>query len=329
MNRSELNSLVASENRYVSTAQVARALGVSVTTVKRWVDSDILPAHRTAGGHRKLLLADILRLAREENLPQADLASLVSKPQTVDLDDPRAIYEQLLRAVSELDVALVSATLHGAYQNGYSIETLADRVISPVMVEVGHDWEAGRIDVSHEHRATQAVVSALYELKASLRGEPVANGPLAVGGAPEHDHYILASLLCDLVLMDAGWEVVDLGPHTPISAFLATAERLKPRLIWISVSHLRDADRFVSEYRDLYRLAEERGVAIALGGRALTDSIRQRFHYTTFGDGLTQLASFARTLYRPPTLPRRGRPRGTRGTGNAEQEETPSGPLTA
>jgi MerR family transcriptional regulator, light-induced transcriptional regulator len=295
-----------SEHRYVSTAQVSQALGVSVTTVKRWVDEGIL----TPGGHRKLLMADVIRLVREGNLPKADLTQLVPK-KSVNQADPNELYKQVYDAIRKFDGELIRSLLHAGYNAGIPIDVLGDRVISPAMAQLGHDWEAGKADVMKEHRVSQACVSAMYELRAVIRMNAEVDRPIAVGGAPEHDHYVLPTLLAKLTLLDSGWDAINLGPHTPFSAYEAAVNQLEPQILWLSVTHIENAEKFLSEYRKLYSLCQEKGIAVALGGRALVDSIRTRMQYTTFGDGLGQLASFARSMHRRPTRPKRGRPPGT------------------
>jgi excisionase family DNA binding protein len=300
----------------MSTAQAAAALGVSVTSVKRWVDDGILPAHRTAGGHRKLLVADLVRLVRSGDLPAADPAQLFARAGVREGPDPAALRQEFRRAVKDRDPDLLRAVIDGAYRCGLAIDRLADEVIAPVFHEVGQEWERGRLEVMAEHRVTQACLAALHELAPALRGAEGAGRPVAVGGAPEHDHHGLGSLLAQMALTDCGWEAVNLGPHTPFAALRAAVRELRPRLVWVSATCLVEPERFVAEYREFYPEAVVAGAAVAIGGSGITEAVRTQLPYACYGDGLTHLAEFARSLYRPPRRPRRGRPPG-RGTGRA------------
>lgn len=296
---------------FVSTAQAAKALGVSVSSVKRWVEDGILPAQKTAGGHRKLLLADVIELARQGKIPARDVAGLKLKFKKGQLPSTSILEKHLYPALLAGDAAAVRSILHGAYQGGIALEALADEVIAPAMQKIGSDWASGKIDVMHEHRASQICAAALFELKAVLDDRSSRNRPVAVGGTLEGDYSVLPSLLAQMVLLDSGWEAVNLGPDTPLASFRRALDELKPRLIWISVSHLQDEASFVRNYRQLYKQAEQADVAVAIGGRALGENLRASIPYTAHGDTLGHLAAFARTLHPRPRRPKRGRPPGT------------------
>lgn len=245
------------DGRFLSTVQVAKAVGVSVTTIKRWVDDGILPAHRTAGGHRKLVLADVLRLTREGGLPPSDLGQLVPVSRT-EPSDPDRYLEQLLDAVKEIDDARIRSVIRAAYQSGIAIEALADRVISPAMAFVGRQWQHDKLDVGTEHLVTGAVVAGLFELQGTIAANAAGDRPVAIGGAPEGDHYILPSLLAKLTLIEAGWNAVNIGPNTPASSFQKLFDSHRPKLLWLSVSHVENAGRFASDYSHLFRQAHSR-----------------------------------------------------------------------
>jgi excisionase family DNA binding protein len=295
--------------QYLSTPEAAGVLGVSVSTIKRWVDEGVLPAHRTAGGHRKLLRAEVLALARQGDLPRGDLAALTAVSARESALDLETMVADLWKTLLDGQGFEVRAMIRRAYGSGVAIETLADRVIAPAMAKVGHDWETARIDVWQEHRATQLCAAALFDLKNELEARAERNRPVAVGGAPEGDPYLLPTLLAQYVLLDSGWEAVNLGPNTPLQSLAKALKELRPRLLWLSVSYVEHKATFIDGYQELYRAAERQGVAVAVGGQALGGAIRSAIPYTTHGDGLSHLAAFARTLHPRPKPPRRGRPR--------------------
>jgi excisionase family DNA binding protein len=294
--------------QYLSTAQVAAGLGVGVSTIKRWVEDGILPATKTAGGHRKLLLADVLAVAKRNNLPVHESALLGARATSKSPRDPSSRWKEFHRALVKGDLRSSRAAIHGAYQHGTPVETIADEIVQPAMQQIGKEWQAGVIDVMHEHRASQLCASVLTELKQWLETRAVRHRPVAVGGAPEGDHTVLATLLAQMVLLDAGWDAVNLGPSTPLKSLALAVRELRPKLVWLTISHQVVDAQFRRDYSTLYQLIQDSGASLVIGGRALTESIRASLPYTAYGDGLTHLAAFARSLHPQPRRPRPGRP---------------------
>lgn len=291
-------------NRYVSTAQVAIALGVGVSTVKRWADEEKIPAHRTPGGHRRILRDELLELIRQGRIHCSDTGPLLGEQESAPmppaanepLDNPT---QALLEALQSGHAEMARRVILGAYDSGQSVEAIGDQLIAPVMHQVGHEWETERIDVYEEHRASQICLAVLQELRTRILPRKRVDGRLAIGGGPEGDMYEMSNLLVEMVLLSHGWRAVNLGPHTPLCSFEKAVDELKPGLLWLSVSHLADEGRFLREYQQLFQVSEQAGAAVAIGGPALTDVVRSQMPYTTFGDGLSHLASFVRRIEAP------------------------------
>ncbi|MDT7514667.1 response regulator [Rhodoferax mekongensis] len=56
---------IPSNDELMTTREVGEVLGVAVRTVQLWVESGVLPAWRTAGGHRRIARSAVERLTRE------------------------------------------------------------------------------------------------------------------------------------------------------------------------------------------------------------------------------------------------------------------------
>ena len=74
---------------YYTTYQVSQVLGVSLPTVVNWVNSNMLDAHRTPGGHRRIARNDLIAFAREYNYPLSEdfLSDAPGKKRVLIVDD--------------------------------------------------------------------------------------------------------------------------------------------------------------------------------------------------------------------------------------------------
>jgi excisionase family DNA binding protein len=246
--------------RSISPRHLAEALGVSESSLKRWVDSGRIAAARTEGGHRRIALAEALRFIRESSTP-------VAKPELLDLPEVASVREHGDRLYDLLlagDVVAVRGWLVARYLEGASIAQICDGPIRGAMHALGDLWRHDPQGVFVEHRATAVCLQAVAQLRTMI-AEPPANAPVAVGGAPAGDPYLLATMLAAMVLEEAGVRAVNLGPDTPVAAFEAAVAQHRPKLLWLSVSTALSGGRARAYERWLESSPE--GLQIVVGGQ--------------------------------------------------------------
>lgn len=283
-------------NRFVSPRQLAKAAGVSESSIKRWCDQGLIPTVKTAGGHRRLTLdaaAEYLRQAHPDAHPE-----LLGLPPRTHLEEHSvgATIAELYHRLVAGDDAACRAILFDLHLSGERVSRIADAVISPAFQSVGSGWECGDVEIYQERRACRIVLRILEELKTVV---PAAkrSAPLAIGGTPECDPYMLPTALVELTMQQSGWRSQSLGSRLPFNTLAAAIRDQQPRLFWLSISHVTDERQFLAQYREFYS-AVQNDVAVVVGGRALTDSYRRNMEYAAFCDNLQHLEAFARTIKR-------------------------------
>lgn len=291
---------VPDSKRYYTPRELSVALDVSESSVKRWVDDGLLAATRTAGGHRRIALAEAVRFLRTAGTAGAGPISMfggaVSVLPVKDTDGER-LADQLFEALRHDDGETSRALILGAFLGGWSIAALADGPIRSAMARIGELWRHSAEGIVIEHRAVDLVVQIAGQLR-SLLPHPRAETPGALGGAPAGDPYLLPSQLTALALAEVGFRDRNLGPDTPFASLMEAARRYRPRLVWLSVSAKVDDERRLRD--DLVTLADDLaplGATVGFGGRQ-APFVPLGARAIRFA-GIGELAAYARGLLVP------------------------------
>ncbi|APW60909.1 excisionase family DNA-binding protein [Paludisphaera borealis] len=279
------------------THEVAERLQVSVSTVKRWVDSGTLQAVRTQGGHRQVAISEVDRMARR--LARGGEAGVRAVSSRVDERSCELLVKLLRQGESRAAQDLVK-TLS---LQGCPAETLADDLVRPVMEQIGHGWLIGAIDVFEEHQASQSMAGALHELIAVQAGRP-ASGPLAIGATPEGDPYVLSCLLAELLLREQGWQVRNLGANLPLRSLANAAIAYRPKIVYLSINFVMDETLFARDFVRFHEAAVAVGAAVIVGGRALGAVLRSKLPYAAYAERMAHLLEFARSHWSEAALER-------------------------
>ncbi|MBL9124499.1 MAG: B12-binding domain-containing protein [Planctomycetaceae bacterium] len=276
--------------------QVARAIGVSESSLKRWCDKGLLTTQKTVGGHRRLPFNDVIQFLRQsgQRLSQPELLGLPATAGQGSTVISRAC-EQVVAALVVGDAEQVRRLIVDLYLAGQRAVEICDKVLAEALHRIGQQWGHGEVEVYQERRAVEIVVRVLYELREMLPSlSPSA--PAAFGGTLSGDFYILPTTMAELALREAGWRADSFGTNLPPETFAAALASNCAPLAWLSVSHIPDRTTFLSDYERVARAASLAGTALVVGGRALDAELRQDMQFAAACDNFRHLVGFAANL---------------------------------
>ncbi len=301
------------ESSLLSTQQVSDILNVSSSTVKRWVDEGRLQAVKTIGGHRKIHACDLLRVVREQHWNHVNVGPIEELLGTQNQNFcPDQTVFKFHEALTKGNQEQIRSILLESYHGGIPVNEIGDQIICPAMNQLGQEWSRGQVEIFYEHHSTQGVLASLMEIRRHLIEtiRPPENSPLAIGGGPEKDHYILANLLVELVFLQSQWRVINIGPNTPVASLDKAFREKSPKIVWVSATHLAEPDTFLTDMKAFRTVVEQSGGELVIGGQGVPRTILDAIDLPWRGTNLTALNQHIRVLFPVGQPPRRGRPPG-------------------
>lgn len=288
-----------SPTKFLTTRQLSRVWLVSEATIKRWADTGQLKSSRTVGGHRRFPLAEVMRFQTERGLgvttvgASAAVATATASAATFDAEQAA---EQFLEAVRHGRAGEATALLLEAHMLGAELDLIFDAVVASSLQRVGDLWYGEEMSVAEEHLATSTAMRAVESLAASTRRAGAKAGA-AVCCAAEEEMHTLPVLCAQALLEGAGWDVRNLGGHTPFFALAEYVERQRPSLVCVSATLQRELEHNARDYAQLSTAARACGARIVLGGEGFRDrAVRARFPADLHAESFKDLSEFVRQL---------------------------------
>ena len=180
-------------------------------------DIDLLRLlHRAILGGRRISWVAGLDVRQLSDLVREDEEAEAERPHERLAEDagtsPELYLAACLSAVDGLNARGLESVLKRAALN-LSACTLIERVVAPLMNQIGDRWHAGELSPAHEHLASQVARRVLDDVLEAT--DPAAEARNLVVATPAGQLHELGALFVAATAAAQGWRVTYLGPDLP------------------------------------------------------------------------------------------------------------------
>ena len=170
-----------------------------------------------------------------------------------------------------------SIKLYESFVGQSTIEKFYEKIMNPVMENIGSMWSAGKLSIATEHVASNAAQSLVKIISDNHKRNKLDKGKLIITTPVGEDHCIACNVL-ESFLLSKGFTTFNLSPSTPAESLIQFIKTVHPTAILISITledNIKSGQRLVKKIHDTHKK-----LPIFVGGQAFLNNTRSKFDAT-------------------------------------------------
>ena len=187
------------------------------------------------------------------------------------------LIEQLrIKLFSSLTEGSLKDTMdvYAAFVTNNSLDQFYERIMTPVMTEIGYLWSEGKLSIATEHVASNIAHSLVKVIADENRKSKKEKGKIVLTTPVGEDHNLGCNVL-DSFLVSKGFITFNLSPSTPAESLIEFIKTAKPDALIVSITledNIRSGQRMVKKIHEAYKK-----LPIFIGGLAFSEKTKYKF----------------------------------------------------
>ena len=199
--------------------------------------------------------------------------------------------EKREKLIEELRAKLFSSLTEGnlketmqvytAFISNNSLEQFYERIMTPVMSEIGQMWSNGKLSIATEHVASNIAHSLVKVIADEKRKTKREKGKILLTTPVGEDHNLGCNVL-ESYLVSKGFITFNLSPSTPAESLMEFIRTAKPDAVIVSITleeNIKSGQRMVKKLHQEYKT-----LPIFIGGLAFLSKTNYKFDGTLITD---------------------------------------------
>ena len=182
---------------------------------------------------------------------------------------------QLFSSMAEGDLK-ESIRIYELFVNKSSIEEFYEKILNPIMQEIGSMWADGRISIATEHISSNTAQSLIKIISENHKRSTLDKGKVIIT-TPVGEEHCLSCNMIESLLLSKGFTTFNLSPSTPANSLVEFIKTIHPTAILISITlddNIKAGQRLTKKIYDQYKR-----LPVYVGGQALNGK-KSKFNAT-------------------------------------------------